>query len=140
MIKANDLRIGNFIVDPEFPLIPSTVNEIQNDGFIVTNYNDHLTNKKAEPLILTDEILEKCGFNNIDRTNIFLKVMHEVNGTKLKSLAVYLDEDIYTVAIAIVDYYTGVEKTDFLHLDYKYLHQLQNLYYSLVGSELEVVW
>ena len=138
MIQANDLRLGNFIVDPEFPLIPSTVNEIQNDGFIVTNYNDHLTNVKAEPIILTDEILAKCGFDNIDRTNIFVKAMHKVNGNKLKSLAIYLDENTYTVAI--VDYYTGVEKTDLLHLDYKYLHQLQNLYYSLVGIELEIVW
>ena len=56
MIQANDLRLGNFIVDPEFPLIPSTVNEIQNDGFIVTNYNDHLTNVKAEPIPLTANI------------------------------------------------------------------------------------
>jgi hypothetical protein len=52
-------------------------------------------------------------------------------------IVLYIDENNYT--IAIVDYYTGVEKTDLLHLDYEFVHQLQNLYFALTGEELTII-
>lgn len=85
------------------------------------------------PIRLTKEWLIKFGFAK-DSSNIYVIKMHDTGGPKLKCLAVYLDENNYTVAI--VDYYTGIEKTDLLHLDYNYVHELQNLYFILTGQEL----
>ena len=118
MVQANDLRIGNFIIDPEFPLIPSTVNEIQNDGFIVTNYNDHLTNVKAEPFLLTEGILLKCGYSESDLENGKILAVGE-------SFNNVIGYTIRALSSSIV---------------VKTVHQLQNLVYALTNKELEIVW
>jgi len=125
-MTASELRIGN-ITDKGaiVNLLESGIHVGRGKCF---NYDE------VNPVELSPDWLERLGFENISRTNIFVKVVHRIGATKLKSLAVYLDENSYTVAI--VDYYTGVEKTDLLHLNYKYLHQLQNLYHSLTGQEL----
>ncbi len=128
MIKANDIRVGNFIIDPECPLIISTVEEIQNDGFIVTNYNDHLTNKRAEPKPLTKDVLESN----------FKAKRHEVG--EGESYTEYFDLGKLTVC----DWGDGlIMSNSFAHgirIKLESVHQLQNLYYSITGDELECVW
>lgn len=130
-MKANELRIYNYVLAevglPSLNIHCILANDIVDisKGFV-----------NVSPIPLTEEWLLKFGFDNIDTTNIYVKSMHKIGAEKLKSLAVYIDENNYTVAI--VDYYTGVEKTDLLHLDYKYVHQLQNLYFALTGEELTV--
>jgi hypothetical protein len=115
MIQANELRIGNLITDPDFPNIPSTVIEIQSDGFIVTNYNDGLVNVDADPIKLTEEILIKCGYSEKDLETGKILVIGEsfdnVIGYTIRSLSPNI-----------------VIKT---------VHQLQNLYYALTSKELE---
>ena len=130
-MKANELRIYNYVLAevglPSLNIHCILANDIVDisKGFV-----------NVSPIPLTEEWLLKFGFDNIDTTNIYVKSMHKIGAEKLKSLAVYIDENNYTVAI--VDYYTGVEKTGLLHLDYKYVHQLQNLYFALTGEELTV--
>jgi len=118
MIAINDLRIGNFITDPDLLNIPSVVVEIKY-GFIVTNYNDALVN--AIPIKLTKEILDKCGFKNSEWEH------------KTKSDCLFVHDEI----IHIMD---ARDKNYSFTAPCKYLHQLQNLYYCLTGNELEVVW
>jgi hypothetical protein len=147
-MKANELRIGNFVKDRGNKVIRIDFMEYQESGYStkfgqrmflgeeevhpMTEYTDY-----AIPIEITEEWLLKFGFTNIDNTNIYVKSMHKIGAEKLKSLAVYIDENNYT--IAIVDYYTGVEKTDLLHLDYEFVHQLQNLYFALTGEELTII-
>lgn len=136
-MKASELRIGNLlefsngiqptkIVTVGRRFFSSASIEKEDDDFEITPY--------YRGIKISHEWLIKFGFTNIDKTNIYVKSMHKIGAEKLKSLAVYIDENNYT--IAIVDYYTGVEKTDLLHLDYEFVHQLQNVFYMLSGVEL----
>jgi len=138
-MKATELRIGNFLefsnrIEPNKIIkvgrrfFSSASVEKEDGDFTITPY--------YKGIKINHEWLLKFGFTNLDQTNIYVKSMHKIGGEKLKSIAVYIDEENYTVAI--VDYYTGVEKTDLLHLDYEYVHQLQNLFYALTGSDLSV--
>jgi hypothetical protein len=136
-MEAKELRIGNivdyFIGEDNIEYHPCVI-EWEDLKWISEKPEDF--NKHHKPIPLTEEWLVKFGFDNIDRTNIYVKCIHKIGAQKLKSLAVYIDENSYTVAI--VDYYTGKELTDLLHLDYQYVHQLQNLYFALTGKELEI--
>lgn len=104
MIGISELRIGNWVTAPAFV-----------EPFKV----DLLTFHQAdfiEPIPLTPEILEKCGFvhtvgNNYETINF--RVWLESTGT-----------------------YIFFERKIRLRLDY--LHQLQNLYYALTNTELKI--
>ena len=137
-MKAQDLRIGNLVNLRDEIVSISSVSTSHLSTFINRcNFAErHFSYDNIQPIPLTEEWLLRMGFTNIDTTSIYVKSMHKIGTNKLKSLAVYINEDNYTVAI--VDYYTGVEKTDLLHLDYKSVHQLQNLYYALTNQELEI--
>jgi hypothetical protein len=72
------------------------------------------------PIPLTPEILEKCGFQK-----------HEVN------------EGIYiTLWLGILreveQNVWRIDRLDFPGRDARYLHQLQNLYFALMRTELEI--
>jgi len=129
MIKANELRIGNRIrVYSDIV----EVTDIADDGIIgTTAYFDGqmgccgCTDSMAEPIPLTPEILEKCGFEQKEVVNS--------------------DQDDRTFwAHPKMNYYTyDGKKFDagygFGDLDHvKYVHQVQNLFFALTGEELEV--
>jgi hypothetical protein len=133
MIQANELRIGNYIMDRgckvwqiEFwesrtkvsaksPLLHTHPSFGEMHGHPLTEEIEYL-----QPIQLTPKILEKCGFK-----------MHKDKGLWRK-------ENFY------LHFYTLSENEYcFSYNNYKsasilYLHQLQNLYYALTGVELEV--
>jgi hypothetical protein len=135
-MKSNELRTGNLLNydTAEGETLPTKI-DWQDLKWL--SEDEKGFNLVHSPIPITEEWLLKFGFTNIDNTNIYVKSMHKIGAEKLKSLAVYIDENNYT--IAIVDYYTGVEKTDLLHLDYEFVHQLQNLYFALTGEELTII-
>jgi hypothetical protein len=134
-MKATELRIGNW-VNGEFAngeLKPFQIFRI--DG------NDDCSG--LEPIPLTPELLEKCGFKKwkgrvMENTNIWMK--------KYEHEAGYFDVDnkpvINTSTIGIRQYYGHSLPDEFFYTDHhskiEYLHQLQNLYYALTGEELEI--
>lgn len=118
MINANELRIGNYFFYK---------GEIINIGHIQKNFHSVLINGvgvygwgKFEPIPLTPEILEKCGFEK-DRSGFALP--------DKMSLSFSIDKD---------GQYNACWEDRSLHLPYriKYLHQLQNLYFAITGEEL----
>jgi hypothetical protein len=114
MIKANELRIGNWIL-PEHDL----------DGkyHIVGVLRENSVNETIEswysPIPLTPEILEACGFKDC----------------KMEIGAQILSVSIKDGDASIYDAHIHSSNTDF---PCKYLHQLQNIHYSLTSEELEV--
>lgn len=141
MIQAKDLRIGNLcfrkgkkIVTIENIYGPSGVVDVKDESNFRENRIPIPSYISGIPI--TEEWLLKFGFDPQLLSNIFLKKMQVVGGVTLKSIAVYLQENECT--IALVDYYTGTEKTELLHMEYQYVHQLQNLYFALTGQELEI--
>ena len=134
MINANELRIGNLITDPEFPSIPSIVDEIQNDGFIVTTFNDHLTNKLATPIELTDQWLLDFGFKKWGRDDIKSTVSFEKGIINFQK---YDDNNSYGWMWEKLE--ENKPSSWKPKVEIKFVHQLQNLWFCLTGFELSVV-
>lgn len=120
MIKANELRIGNFVLWDNEDIY--SIKGIGNNG--VRFNNDHgqfRLNKRIYPIPLTPEILEKAGFEG-NRTGFY----HSPNG---KPYSLYLNNE-QEVFLYFGDYDTNIK--------IKHLHHLQNLYFALTGTELEI--
>ena len=108
MIKAKELRIGNWVLD------------MYDNKVKVTIIDD--TVDWAKPIPLTPEILEKSGFVKQMEWTYCIEIQV---GQKL---VYYLGEKGWSIG--------NKNYSDFENL--KYLHQLQNLYHALTGEELEV--
>jgi hypothetical protein len=105
MVQANELRIGNWITDDKG--IPFKVDEIR-----------HWYYSDAEPIPLTPEILEKCGFEReglqCDYTLGDVDLYESGNGYRFGISGYVMQHEIGS------------------------LHQLQNLNYALTGVELTI--
>ena len=147
MLKANELRIGNFIFwnsklpSPEisslsFPvevtaILPDKIGYIspgiehRSESFeddIVQTQTAHKPLEEFEPILLTRDILEKCGFENTDAND-------QYSSYRKGSLTIRFMAGNSTLA--------KISDCEFVC---QYLHQLQNLYFDLTGEELEVIY
>ena len=109
MIKSNELRIGNTILYVE--RIVTIKNAVE-----LHNAIDSSTNILYSPIPITPEILEKCGFD--------LSLAYRINDFSF---------EWYEIPKCVTVFYKKV----CIEVHVKYLHQLQNLYYSLTNEELE---
>jgi len=111
-MKANELRIGNFV---EFP----SKTKYQVDII----YPNHETLIYWKPIQLTEDILLRCGFiSDTDKTdNYFVKLKH---GNFL------FQSDL---SVNFREVYLRVNNSDII---VEFLHQLQNLYFTLTNKEL----
>lgn len=124
-MKANELRIGNLILI-KYP---------HNKDFIVTvitsgdDINACLRSPiYFNPIPLTEEWLGKLGFEpHFDK-------IEEINYFCYKDFVIENEFFCFGYADAIVYDLLRVNKKNPL----KYVHQLQNLYFSLTGDELTV--
>ena len=137
-MKTQELRIGNWIkgdadIPYEFEL--SDFSDWYND------HNSHEFGDHIHPIPLTEEWLLKFG---VKKENV--KPDSEHHGSYF-SMAVY----DYKYSFAYADFrddwgfyhsYTDAcdekdnNKFDFISCGIKYVHQLQNLYFALIGEEL----
>lgn len=108
-MKPNELRIGNWVYDTRHIKYPAK-NKMQITEISKRDY------KHLEPIPLTAEILEKCSVKELAdiSTDTYLKFGE--------------DRKLYLVC----DFVKVTDKP------IEYLHQLQNLIFSLTGKELEV--
>jgi hypothetical protein len=133
----SELRIGNWVIFP----YKGKVN-FGNGAYYgkikgihagaATNFDDDIFQDAAfpvymlEPIPVTNEILEKCGFI-LDR-----------------SIGVWFDTKIhngfrFTLWDKYANYnYKYTREIPSNNMDILYLHKLQNLYFELTGKELEI--
>lgn len=170
LIEFNELRKGNYVLanNPHYENLEiKRVFEIQeetasleglglciNEGKIeqgvAIDHNPPIfsTNpyvyQLIEPLLLTHELLVKCGFEEIKdgKTYILPLYFHKNNDTKLSNYLCFYCEKGKGVYALYTEYLKDVnfEVKDPM-LNNKpciYLHQLQNLYFDLTGEELKV--
>jgi hypothetical protein len=155
MITAGELRIGNLICwNPKLSNPHTTLEAVQIEvsvilkdkiGYIFPGteyraepFEDDLLQKETrhksfeelEPIILTTEILEMCGFKQMD--DHFSRNLLFENAYKSFS-AIDIDIADYRVSLRFVN-------GQWMNLPYscKFLHQLQNLYFALTIEELEI--
>lgn len=132
MIEAKDLRIGNWVLDQDnIPCKISVLYSEQKNKFegwdvLKRCYEIELPNLDSiylsdtiEPISLTKDILEKCGFE---------KDTHPPQDIWSNDFMIIFFNEAF-------GFYTGYWKNNFV---IKYIHQLQNLYHALTNKELEI--
>lgn len=142
MVQINDLRFGNLVtwVD-ELEDYPLTISGIlsKEDVFVewvwesgeTANTDCGLDN--IRPIKITRKFLEKNGF------------AEDANGTLWRLMQTHylemidMPDGFYPVYAQIPEVSSEAEQKVGLN-KIQYVHQFQNLWYSLTGSELEVVW
>ena len=135
MIKANELRIGNYL---QLDSVIFHVYEIYNDLQSVELRRKNLENPKLndyeecdldcndlQPIPLTEELILKFGFKKIKFLNEYFV---EENG--YKHLDMIIRYGCFDGHRFIFDF--ANDKC----VNLKYVHQLQNLYFALCGEEL----
>jgi len=112
MIQANELRIGNLLQDEDgaFPVTKTFFSLLE------------INLETCKPIPLTEEWLLKFGFEKV----CYEKYAHK----KLNKLRAYPHVMKNGFGIYLMDSY-GLP-----HI--KYVHQLQNLYFALTGTELKL--
>ena len=125
-MEAKELRIGNIVFyngengNNEPVRYYCTINGA--DLRIMQDDENYL--RSHEPIDLTPELLEKCGFEKLEFGNGFMFVISLGGGR-----------------VFLLKY--NPLRTDFFYEHYygtkvQYLHQLQNLYFVLTGEELTI--
>lgn len=127
MIKENEIRVGNLIkgiatsltikVDLHF------FNEVFDDDTMLDWY---------APIPLSKELLEKCGFVK----NRSGELAIEMYGAESHLEMIYGVESWHYPIITQTP--QGDEERSVFLNRIQYLHQLQNLYFALVGEELKI--
>lgn len=123
-MKATELRLGNWVLSDH---IPGSISGNENHPYKISWINGD--DDDYTPIPLTADIFEKAGFDNYNKLNtrysltvmdycelVFGKFEHEPNG----------------------DFRLEVDYTDYYLPHIKSVHELQNLYFALTGSELEI--
>lgn len=122
-ITAQELRIGNWIISPMGSSLQ--VYSIFPEGIGVPNVKELFSYEQIKPIPLTPEILENAGFEKKSNDT----------GPPINDTVESFDKDGYSFSI---------DTSGFWYLNgynwntkrFKYIHQLQNLYYALTGEEL----
>ncbi len=125
MIQVNELRIGNYVMTGN---IKSIVLEIFASGITHDSKNGNIVAghcgwSHINPIPLTEEWLLKFGFTKED------------NGWHKKDICNDFSA-LYWERLAGLD--LSVNKRSMHLANIKYVHQLQNLYFSLTGEELKI--
>jgi len=121
-MKASELRICNLL---DYHGQQVIVLEIKRDSAEFGYFNDSIGFERfyadidfPKPIPLTEELLVRLGFN-------------KSKGKNLKEF-ILGDFIIYTYPETGIELYYGV----WSHIKIQYVHQLQNLYFTLTGTEL----
>lgn len=121
-MKAEELRIGNFIMDSDTDRIGHVVRLSKKKVSVKLEHSTLWQDiDEFEPIPLSEEVLLKCGFEE-DETHV----------SEDHPWAIWVKND---VVISLPYFKFSFESTD---VEIKYLHHLQNLIYALTGEELEV--
>lgn len=123
MIDVHELRIGNWLTD-------NRNGKHFNIGSIKSNFYDVSVNEMylgfIDPIPLTHEILEKCGFEKHGRWNYLVIYEESIDNTFIE-----FDCDLNEVSL-----FLNNESLTMKHI--KHVHQLQNLIFALTGEELNI--
>jgi len=131
MIKANELCIGNLFVDATTGALlrVAFITEADVDYYIINQSKVPLPiDWRAEPIPLTPQILEKCGFEKDKVTGDYWDMVDEYGCSKLNFVIFHYEDGTFSIGSSLGEYSIGKR--------FMYLHQLQNLYFALTGEEL----
>lgn len=129
MINTSEFRSGN-IVQGQKLSIPRL--EIHSNGYMrLTAYGIYmieLGNLDVEPIPLTPELLERCGFKaNGDDNAPYWRIITQGNA-------------LFTLQATVnpAQFKVWFDNPTCIFIPMAFLHQLQNLYHALTGEELAI--
>jgi len=117
MIQANEIRVGNIFIGYDDKLFSWGLKEF---SFIDTDVNISINEIIKSPVVLSEEILLKCGF--LEDNNY--SGLH----SKIGALEIKIRFNSKIAYCEIGGIYFGDR--------FKYLHELQNVWHSMSGQEL----
>ena len=133
MLAVSELRVGNYFLADDQPQTVSAINVIADApaqsleiGFYTGDQLHYLPagSQRLQPMPLTDELLQKCGF----KFDTYFKRWQKKKKIFGPGVDMELDGD-----------YTALDFSGSPVLkEIKHLHHLQNLYYALKRQELMV--
>jgi hypothetical protein len=137
-MKAQDLRIGNYVINWHGKECKVTFDHYlfhydREQGF-TEDWNSY------KPIGLTEDWIKKFGFITMDAEVDFMEYAKEFEEGSFR-FSLYNDGGLneandYPFYITTTGQMKGWE-TEY-KTEIKYVHQLQNLYYSLTGEELTI--
>ena len=116
-MKNTELRIGNWVEIKDQEV--KTYAQIEGVGNLQHVAGQLYPIEELEPIPLTEEWLERFGFNFDVNSGLYKKSGFEV--------------EVFNIG---VEFYLGEYGSWFLFVEH--VHQLQNLYFALTGEELEL--
>ncbi len=138
-MKAQDLRLGNFVI---------AKNEIIKiiefrESFVLGENNNCLIRclpNQLEPIELTEEVLFKIGFEKEERkSNILYYLDYRINEDEYIRVR-YVIYNSKALPLLKITSPSAIffESHELTKRGIKYLHVLQNIYYCLTDKELEI--
>lgn len=132
MIRVNELRIGNYIqrgysVDNAYCIHKVTGTE---EGAVRVDNGGNYAAELLLPIPLTPDWLERCGFEYMPFS------------TDISMYSFYKKSDLFELIIVNKgirnEYKPGIHYYNNERHPVFFVHQLQNLYFALIGEELNV--
>ena len=131
MIKGHEFRLGNYLMHKTGVRILTVRCTVEHFALLPGGEKDLF------PVVLSAPVLEKCGFTEnkkyalLPESREFVRVV-PVMGSGDIEIKAYIKNNKECFGRVMM---TGVPLSNNFH----HLHQLQNSYFALTGSELEVV-
>lgn len=136
MINVNELMLGNWIIMDK---LVHKNQRVRVKSIVLSNdrhgnkVNGYYSTDKIRAVPLSPEILEKCGFVKFKDSDTEYALCYDNHVGLERFIGYSLHDQILTLD----HYYNGHNKElYFTHIEY--LHQLQNLYYSLTHTPLKI--
>ena len=131
MINASELRLGNYLMQKVATRIITTSCTYQHFELLSKGES-----KDLFPVVLKAELLEKCGFiENKDYPLLpsarEFKLVLPVIGNHQNEICAYIKNNKECFGRATLN---GLPVSN----NFYHLHQLQNLYFALIGEELNI--
>ena len=133
-MKANELRIGNlvYVTDNQTNLIFKEITPINIHNLMhLTGWDKSPIDIEFEPIPLTEEWLDKFGFENVDKGDNDYITYADPNHDYYLQMDVRKGDNRWAILDNTVN-----ELVAFAMVDIVWVHQLQNLYFALTGEEL----
>jgi len=128
-MEAKELRIGNVVLLDTGHVLPAPHRIVALD--IVDIFKGLPTNITIEPIPLTPEVLQKCGFKSNSRC-WFLQFKREHDIIDCAVWVSRLEED--PIGMYCFGFDSAMHSVPMNNI--YYLHQVQNMYFAITGEEL----
>jgi len=143
MMKAKELRLGNLVNYEQTTHIITKIEEYKATSKWLgdDDYEYSHSLNSIEPIALNEIWILNFGFKLIDTNGRYGNIYSK----QINDLAICLERDFNEYE----SYFVGVEYMDspftedfnriyLFSFDLRYLHQLQNIYFSITGTELTI--